>query len=58
MCIFVDLFFIIKIISRIQQVCLRLPQSALCLHSSHGSLSQLSSPWLGKCFEYMPMITS
>ncbi|MEQ2193299.1 hypothetical protein XENOCAPTIV_029976, partial [Xenoophorus captivus] len=42
----------------IQQVCLQLPQSALCLCSTHGSVSQLSSPWLGKCFEYMPMITS
>lgn len=42
----------------VYQVCLQLPQSALCFCSTRGSLSQLSSPWSGKCFEYMPMITA
>lgn len=53
-------FYLTKITLRIvvYQVCLQLPQSALCLCSTHGSLSQLSSPWSGKCFEYMPMITA
>lgn len=39
------------------QVCLQLPQSALCPCSAHGSVSQLSIPSSGKCFEYTPMIT-